>query len=108
MLRITSIAIGLLSVVSMTSGAQALPNETFRPNAQPAVIRAEDLANYRGTGYNRPAVVPIRRQVLPVVPFRAEVRRHHRRVHVRRHRAENTYQYRKYHRNHHGVMRRYY
>jgi hypothetical protein len=105
MLKITSIALGILSVVSMTSGAQAMPNETYRPNQQPTVIRAEDLANHRGIGQNRPVVIQNRR----VEPLRAQVRRH-RRIYAHRNHSYNVYQHRnehrKYHSNHYGVMRR--
>jgi hypothetical protein len=106
MLKITSIALGLLSVISMTSGAQAMPNETYRPNQQPAIIRAEDLANHRGTEHNRPVVIQNRR----VEPLRAEGRRHRRVYAQRNNHSYNVYQHRnehrKYHSNNHGVMRR--
>jgi hypothetical protein len=36
MLKITSIAIGLLTAISMASGAQAMPREIYSPSVQPS------------------------------------------------------------------------
>jgi hypothetical protein len=47
MLKITSIAIGLLTAISMASGAQAMPREIYSPSVQPS-NHAEVYANHRG------------------------------------------------------------
>jgi hypothetical protein len=47
MLKIAPFVIGLLTVVSMTSNAQAMPREIYSPSGRPAIIQvnAEVFAN---------------------------------------------------------------
>ena len=54
MLKITSIAIGLLTTISMASGAQAMPREIYSPSVQPS-NHAEIYSNHRGN-YGRQEV----------------------------------------------------
>jgi hypothetical protein len=81
MLKITSIAIGLLTVVSMASGAQAMPREIYSPSAQPSVIRSDSFANHRGESEHRNRQqVNHRRHGKP-----AQMDGRHRRYHAKRH-----------------------
>lgn len=81
MLKITSIAIGLLTVVTMASNAQAMPIENHAPSFQRPTettnVRNVVVANNRGQSeYRGRHEVERRRQVLPV---RAEGRRQYHR-----------------------------
>jgi hypothetical protein len=102
MLKITSIAIGLLTVVSMAAGAQAMPREIYSPSGQPSVIHSDSLVNHRGESehHNRqqvnhrrhgePAQIEGRRRQYRAQrhhgyavyhPQRSESHRHHGRYH---------------------------
>jgi hypothetical protein len=78
MLKITSIAIGLLTTVTMASNAQAMPAEVHAQSFQRPIpttnVRAVVVANNR-----RPLVYQGRHQVAhrpQVLPVRTVVRRH--------------------------------
>ncbi len=101
MLKITAIAIGLLTTISMASGAQAMPREIYSPSVQPS-NHAEVYANHRGnSGQHGRQEVSHRRYGMSE---RSEGR--HRRYHSQRNNSHVVYSsHRSESRGHHGRHR---